>query len=176
MRRKFIAGAVFAAAVGALAAPHAKAETQTIDATLGSSVSMTTAPSNVASWALAASGTNTKSGGSLAVSANSSYTVSVVAEKATLSEWDGAAYVTGGKSLASALTVSATRTGGTAPVAATSTSVAVATVAGTLVTGSGGGTDEFSVSLSQPTLSTDKPLSGTNTYHNKLTYTASAAL
>ncbi len=177
MLKKGIGGAVVALALGALFAPAgAEVATQTIDATLAGSVAMTTTPSNVTNWVLSASGVNTKSGGSLTVSANSAYTVSVTAEKATLSEWNGTGYVSGGKSLTTPLTVTATRTGGTAAVGALTTPAEVGLLSAGLVTGTGGGTDQFSIELSQPTLATDKPLSGSNTYHNKLTYTASAAL
>ncbi len=177
MMKKVLAGTALALVTGAFLAP-AKADVanQTIDATLGSSVALTAAPSDVSSWALAASGANTTSGGNLTVSANTAYTVSVVAEKATLSEWNGTGYVSNGKSLTAPMTVSATRTGGTAAVAGLATPASVGVASAGLITGTGGGTDAFSVSLSQPTLITDKPLTGTNTYHNKLTYTASAAL
>ena len=177
MKKALLVGAAFVVIGGAFLAP-AKGDVshQTIDATLGSSVALTAAPSDVSGWALAASGANTTSGGSLTVSANTAYTVSVVAEKATLTEWNGTGYVSNGKSLTSPMTVSATRTGGSALVAGLATPATVGIASAGLITGTGGGTDAFSVSLSQPTLITDKPLTGSNTYHNKLTYTASAAL
>lgn len=153
------------------------AETQTIDATLGSSVSMTTAPTaTVSGWALAGSGANTRSGGSMTISSNAPYTVTVVADKAKMTEYVTATalYVaTAPKTLTNSLSVIPTLTSGTGvPVA----SLAVGTTAGTLATGSGLGTDSYSLTLSQTTVIGDAALPSGRTYHIVLTYTASSTL
>lgn len=112
----------------------------------------------------------------MTLNATAAYIVTVVADKNTMSEWDGAAYVTGGKTLGSALTVTAARTGGTSVIPGVGLAAVVSTSSATLATGTGPGTDDFSVTLSQPTLITDAALATGRTYHIVLTYTASLAV
>lgn len=145
------------------------------------SVTMTSAPtSSITGWSLASTGANSRSGGSMTLSATAPWLVTVSADKSTMSEWNGSAYVSNGKALGSALTVSSARTGGTATVPGVGLSVAASTSAGTLATGTGvavtGGTDIFSITLSQPTAITDAALANGHTYHIVLTYTAQLAL
>lgn len=173
---------VFAAAavvlVTALVAGPVGAATQTVDATLGNTVSMDTSPTaEISGWTLASTGSNTTSGGSMAISANSPYTVTVTGDKSLLSEYDTVAedYVVDGKTLSSALSVISSRTGGTAPVPGIAATAVVGT-SSTLATGTGLGTDEYSLTLSQPTLITDEALESGHTYHIVLTYTASSTL
>lgn len=155
----------------------AGAATQTIDATLGSSVSMTTSPTaSISGWALSAAGANTTSGGSMTIQANAPYTVTVVADQAKMTEYvtGTSSYVTPSpKQLTAALSVVPTLSGGAGvPVA----SLAVGTVAAPLATGTGLTTDSYALTLSQTTAVTDSPLASGRTYHIVLTYTASAAL
>lgn len=172
------AGAIAAASTAGLApAAHAA---QNVDATLGSSVTLdATGATNVSGWTLATSGANTASGGTLGVTSNSPYTLSVTFDKTRMTEWDTTlgtpAYVASGKALTSPLTVTPTRTGGTAPVP-TVTAGAVSGTSTLLATGVGTGTDSYSVSLGQPTTVADNALATGHTYHIVLTYTASSTL
>ncbi|HEX2240742.1 MAG TPA: hypothetical protein VHJ82_06340 [Actinomycetota bacterium] len=173
--RKVSLVALIGVAFAALFSP-AKAATQVIDATLAPGVSMTAVPTPNISWALAMSGANTTSGGSMTVSANTPYTVTMSAEKDFLTQHNGTGYVSGGSQLSSPLTVTAARTGGTAVVPGVGLVLPASTIGGPIGTGTGLGTDTFSLTLSQPTVITDKALPTGHTYHNVLTYTASATL
>lgn len=176
-----VGGGLLAAA---LVAP-AGAATQIIDATLSGAVAMTTSPTaTVNNWALAI-GANSKSAGNMTIQASVPYVVTVTAEKATLTEWNPAAnggaggYVTGGKTLTTPMVITPSATGGTVPLVGSGVSVltpSVGTGSSNLVTGIGGTTDTYSLSLGQTVLVSDSPTTGSNTYHNVLTYTASAAL
>ncbi len=157
-------------AAGALAPALAATETQTIDATLGSSVTMSLSDPTV-SWTLASSGTNTKSAGSLSVGSNAPYSVTVIAEKPTLTEWDGSAY--GTKALATPLSVLGTLSSGTGTPAGGPVTNAAPTA---FATGVGLGTDVYGISLSQATTLADPALPTGSTYHNVLSYTASATI
>jgi hypothetical protein len=172
MSRKILVVTFGLLALAAVAPAHA--EDQTVTATLGTSVSMSTAPTaTVSNWSLSATGANTTSGGDLVVASNVPYKVTVASDKATMSEWDGAAYVTSGKSLTAPMSVLTTLTGGAGlPVA----SLAVGTLASNVATGTGLSTDTYSITLSQTTAITDAPLSGGNSYRIKLTYTASSTI
>lgn len=177
MKRYMGMGAIVLA-IAVVAAP-AGASTQVIDATLSSSLSMTTEPSaTVSGWSLAATGANTTSGGSMVINSNQPYTVTVTADKTRMTEYVTAssAYVSSSpKTLTTAMTVSASRSGGTATVAG----VGAAAVIGTstaLATGTGLGTDEYGITLSQPTLITDSALPSGRTYHIVLTYTLQSTL
>jgi hypothetical protein len=174
MKRMILAG-VIAVAIATIASPaFAVTNTQTVTASLGSSLSVTTAPtSSVSSWTLASSGANTTSGGSIAVNSNVAYTISVTADKATMSEWDGSAYVNGGKTLTTAMSVIASRSSGTATTPGVAATAVIGT-SSTLATGTGLGSDTYSLTLSQPTVITDSALQ-TNSYHIVLTYTSAAA-
>ncbi|MFN2524699.1 MAG: hypothetical protein ABR505_00305 [Actinomycetota bacterium] len=166
------------ALIGALAAllSPAKAATQVIDATLAPGVAMTAVPTPNITWALAMAGANTTSGGSMTVSANTPYTVTMSAEKDFLTQHNGSGYVSGGSALSAPLTVTAQRTGGTALIPGVGLVLPASTLGGPIGGGTGGGTDQYSITLSQPTVITDKPLPEGHTYHNVLTYTASATI
>lgn len=143
------------------------------------SISVTTAPNSaISGWALASTGTNTVSGGSIAVASTGPYTVAVTADVTRMSEWNGTAYVTGGAKLTTALSVIPTRTGGNATVPATGTTAVIGT-SSALVTGTGslsGVSDSFSITLSQPTSMADAALRPGRSYHIVLTYTTSATI
>ena len=175
--RKLIGASVVALLIGAFAIP-ASASTQTIDATLGSTLAMTATPSSSVSWTLASSGANTTSGGSMTINSNQPYIVSVTADKTKMTEYVTAssAYATGTpKTLTTALTVQSVRSAGTAVVAGVGSNAVVGT--STLAaTGTGLGTDTYDETLSQPTLITDSALPAGETYHIQLTYTASSTL
>jgi hypothetical protein len=173
--RKLLGASVVALLVGAFAIP-ATASTQTIDATLTNTISMTATPSSSVSWTLASSGANTASGGSMTINSNGPYTVSVTADKSKMTEYTSGAYVASSpKTLTTALTVQSARSAGTAVVPGVGSNAVVGT--STLAaTGTGLGTDTYDVTLSQPTLITDPALPAGETYHIQLTYTASSTL
>jgi hypothetical protein len=177
MKRLVGVGAI-ALAVMIVAVP-AGASTQVVDATLTGALSMTTEPSaTVSGWSLAATGANTISGGSMAINANQPYTVTVTADKTHMTEYvtSTSSYVSSSpKTLTTAMTVSASRTSGTAVVAGVGAAAVVGTST-TLATGTGLGTDQYSVTLSQPTLITDQALTSGRTYHIELTYTLQSTL
>lgn len=164
-------GAAGLVVAGGLLGPAA-AETTTIDATISTSLTMNTAPSASVNWSLAATGANTTSGGSMNITSNVPYKVTVKGAKDYLTAWDGTAY-DDTKKLASATSVTATSTAGTGvgALAAVSSSVDAP-----VATGIGGGTDNYTLQLSQPTTIADKPLAGTSKYRNVLTYTLSSTL
>jgi len=173
--KKLLGASVIALLIGAVAIP-AGASTQTIDATLGSTLAMTATPSSSVSWTLASSGANTTSGGSMTLNSNQPYIVSVTADKSKMTEYASGAYVASSpKTLTTALTVQSVRSAGTAVVAGVGSNAVVGT--STLAaTGTGLGTDTYDVTLSQPTLISDPALPPGETYHIVLTYTASSTL
>lgn len=144
-------------------------------------VSMTVTPSSTVSWTLASTGANTTSGGTLTVSANEPYTVTVSGDKSRLSEWNTSAssYVSDGKTLGAAMDVIAARTGGSALIPGVGATATIG-ASSTLATGTGGtitdATDQYSITLSQLTAITDSALPAGRTYHIVLTYTASPTL
>jgi hypothetical protein len=152
---------------------------QVIDASLSSTVSMTTSPTaTISSWTLASTGANTRSGGQMTINANGPYLVSVTADKTRMTEYvtSTSSYVSSSpKTLTSPLTVTATRSSGTAVTPGAGLAAIVGTST-TLATGTGLGTDTYDVSLSQPTAITDTALPSGETYHIELTYTASSTL
>jgi hypothetical protein len=175
--KKILAPSILLSMVALLAIP-ASADDQVIDATLSNTVSMTASPtSSVSGWSLASTGANTTSGGSMTINSNSAYTVTVSGDKTRMSEYETAttSYVTSGRTLTNALSVTASRTGGTAVVPGVG-AIAVVGTSNTLATGTGLGTDDYSVTLSQPTAITDESLASGYTYHIVLTYTASSTL
>ncbi|HWH32345.1 MAG TPA: hypothetical protein VNU01_06700, partial [Egibacteraceae bacterium] len=93
MRHPTVALAALAVAVAALAAP-AGAETTVVTGSLGTSVSISTAPSAAVDLGSLALGLNTAGGGTIAVTANTAYTVTVAADKAAMTQWNGTAYGT----------------------------------------------------------------------------------
>lgn len=167
--KRALAAALAALALAALPAGADTTSTQTIDAAIAGTITMSTTPSaTVSSWNLSASGANTVSGGTIVVAANTPYKVTVMSDVAKMTQWTGTAYVTPSpKVLTSLLSVLTSLTGG-AGVAVPA--VAVGTTAQNIATGTGLSTDTYSLSLSQPTVITDAPAS----YHMVLTYTATA--
>jgi hypothetical protein len=175
MKRTVIVGIV-ALVIGAVALP-ASASTQTVDATLSSTLAMTTTPSaTVSGWTLASTGANTTSGGSMIINANQPYIVAVTADKSKMTEYASGAYVASSpKTLTTALTVQSSRSAGSAAVAGIGSNAVIGT-SSTAATGSGLGTDTYDITLSQPTVITDPALPPGETYHIVLTYTLSSTL
>lgn len=178
-------GAALVASSALLVAPANAASTQVVNASLGSSVTMTANVPDVttsAPWTLASTGANTRAGGSVTVNSNAPYTLTVSSDKASLTAWDtslnsgaGGYVASSPKSLTAPLTVSGTRSSGTAVVPGVA-AAAVTGVSTLLATGTGLGTDVYDVSFSQPTLITDSALPTGHYYHAVLTYTASSTL
>jgi len=142
------------------------------------SVSMTTTPTaTISDWVLQPTGANQRSGGTVTINATEPYEVTMTADKTRLSEWDTgtSSYVTDGETLGAAPQVTAARTGGTALVPGVGATATIG-VTDSVATGTGLGTDEYAITLSQATTILDKALPGGRTYHIVLTYTASATL
>lgn len=157
--------AVVALALG-LAAPLG-AQTQEITGIIGDSTSITTPPTAAVSFGNFAVGLNSVAGGSITVQSNVAYGVTVAADRAAMTEWDGNAY--GDNALGTALTIVPTIAGGSpVPIA----SLGVGTSAATLFTGLGLTTDSVSLALHQTVLVADAP----GTYRTVLTYTAAPTL
>lgn len=181
-RTLLAAAATGLALAGGLAAAPGALAVQEVNATIGSSVSMTSAATDILAadpWVLLGTGANTRSGGSVTVSANSAYALTVVADKATMTEYNVATasyQATSAKSLTTPLSVVAVRSAGSALVPGVGVAAVTGTIATPLATGTGLGTDTYALTLSQPTLVTDAPLAAGKTYRTVLTYTASAAL
>jgi len=135
---------------------------------------------SISGWSLSSTGTNTISGGTMTVSSLlSSYTVTVQADKAKMSEYASGAYVGGGKTLSAALHVITSRTGGTGVLCnGSGANAAVSTSATTVASGPGGlaCSDIYSVTLSQATSIGDSALATGHSYHIVLTYTLSGGL
>ena len=171
--KKILLATVLAAATAAIALP-AGAAPQVVDATLTNTVSMTASPSaTVSGWTLSPSATNTTSGGSMTISANSAYTVTVSGDVSAMTEYitSTSAYASSPKTLSAALNIIAARSGGTAPVPGVG-ATAVTGTSTTLATGTGLGTDTYDITLSQATTIADQALPTGRTYHIALTYTA----
>lgn len=160
--RLLVAG-IAAVFVAALAVP-ASAEDQAVSTTINSSVAMSTAPdAAVDLGALNPGDTGTASGGTLGVTANVAYTVTVSSSAAQMTGTAG--------SLAADLGVTATTATGTGVGAATTSSVAN-TSPTAIATGAGLTDDTYSLSLSQLASVTDAP----GSYSLTLTYTAGATI
>jgi hypothetical protein len=176
--KRFLLGSAIAIGSMMVALP-AVAAPQTVDATIGSTLSMTSSPTaSVSGWALAATGANSTSGGSVATNTNQPYILSVTGDKATMTEYvtGTSSYVASSpKSLTSPITVSATRSAGSAVVPGVG-ATAVVGASSTLGAGTGLGTDTYTISLGQPTAITDAALPAGETYHILLTYTLSSTL
>lgn len=166
MRHPTVALAALAVTVAVLAAP-AGAETTVVTASLGSSVSISTPPSAAVNMGALSLGANTASGGSIAVSANTAYTVTVAADNATMKSWNGSTY--GADALTTPLTLTPTLAGG---VPVVSPVAAVGTTPATFMTGTGLTSDSATIQLAQTVLAGDKP----GTYRTVLTYTAAPSL
>jgi hypothetical protein len=165
-----------------LVAPAKAAEqtgTQTIDATVSSSFTMSLSDATVgtsgAPWVLAASGPNAgRAAGTLSVSANSAYTVTVQAQRATLTEFDGTAYIAPTpRSLASATSLTTTLSSG---LGVGTPATPVLSAAPTVIATGGLASDVFTLSMAQPTTVADATLPAGRTYHNLFTYTGTSAL
>ena len=174
--KKLLTVAAIAAALTAAAVPAGAAD-QIVTASVDSVISMSTPPSATVSFGTLTTGAHTASGGSVGISANVPYLVTVSADKTAMSEYDtvGTAYVASGKTLASPLSIIPVRSGGTAlvPGIATPAIIGVSTL---LATATGLGTDTYDLTLSQPTGLTDRTLAVGHTYRIVLTYTASAPI
>lgn len=170
-RTKAIVGALALAGLAGATALPASADTaqQIVIASLGATVSISTAPTaSVDFGALAPVGPNTTSGGSIGVTSNVPYTLTVQSNKAKMTKYVGGVY-TDAVSLAAALAVVPVLSSGTGvPVP----SLAVGTTAAPIATGVLPGTDVFALTLSQTTSLTDTQTS----YREVLTYTASPTL
>ena len=169
--RSMLRGLVFAALVMALALQPSAGFAAAMVGPTGSTIS---------GWSLNSTGSNTISGGSLTISSLlSSYTVTVQADKAKMSEFSGGAYVGGGNALSAALHVITSRTGGSGVLCnGVGVDATVGTSATTVASGPGGlaCSDIYSVTLSQATSISDKALTPGHTYHIVLTYTLSGGL
>src|SRR5438270_7185078 len=116
--------AIVSAGLAAMAVPAhaATTQTQTLDGVIASTVSITApAAVNFNTFTL---GANSTGGGSMTVTANVPYTVTLAAQKATMTEWVSGAYVTSSpKTLAapSIVTLSSSDTGAVPAGAVTST-------------------------------------------------------
>jgi len=151
-----------------------------LGARAGFAVGMGGPTATISSWNLASTGPNSISGGTLTVSALlSAYTVTVTADKTRMTEYSGSAYVSGGKTLAAPLNVTAALTTphclvpGTGATAIIGTSTTLATGVGLALTGC---TDTYMITLSQATSITDPALTPGHKYHIVLTYTVSGGL
>lgn len=160
-------------AVAASGMIAANASTQIVDASIGTSVSMTTSPSgSVDLGSLPAIGNTTLSAGSMVVQTNSllGATVTVQGLKSSLTKFDGVSTYDDTVKLAGPLSVATTSSDvGALPVpVAVVTNLAATPIAAPLLPG----TYTYALSISQPTLVTDAP----GSYRNVLTYTAAPVL
>jgi hypothetical protein len=161
--------AIVGAGLTAMAVPAhaATTQTQTLDGVIASTVSIT-APAAVNFYTFTL-GANSTGGGSMTVTANVPYTVTLAAQKATMTEWVSGAYVSSSpKTLAagSVITLSSTDVGAS-PVGAVTSTVSALPIATGL-----SGTHTYTVSVAQAISTADAPAA----YHNLLTYTAAATL
>jgi hypothetical protein len=176
MRKGVITAVLVAAFVSAaMPAYAANPSDQTITASIGSSLTVNTSPdATVSNWALATTGANTTGGGSIVVTSNVPYTVSVTGSKATMSEYDTTlgtpAYVSGGKTLALPLNIQATKS-------AVTTTAVVGTSSSTLITSLGLAANEtYTLTLSQTTSIADAALVSGHVYRTVVTYLAASTL
>lgn len=176
MKRMVALGALIAVMGILVVAGVASAAVQVIDGTLSASISMTTSPSPTVAWVFAPSGANSASGGTVGVTANTPYILTVAADKTRLTEYitaSSAYETTSPKTLFSPLSVLAAWASGSGVSSGT---IAAGTTATTIAAGAGLTVDTYSITLSQPTTIADPPLAAGRTYHIVLTYTASAPL
>lgn len=165
--RKIAATALAGTVLATVLAAGASAQETTVDGTIASSISISTAPSASVAMTLASTGANTATSGIIAVTANEDYKLTVVGDKALMTAYD-AINGYGTDTLASALSVVPTlKSGVGVPVTA-----AVSTTAATIATSVGLTTDEYNLTLSQPTTIADKA----GTYRIVLTYTAASTV
>lgn len=167
MRRLLALTASTAAALAVLSLP-ATAEDQVITAQVANTVTIDSAPADTDLGTLPASAASI---GSITVSANSAYTLSVKSDVATMTGWDGAAY--NSNSLASPMVVAPSLTSGSgtalAPVTVATTNLPIATnaLSGLLST-----TDVYGLTVTQPATALDPA----DSYRMVLTYTASLGI
>lgn len=165
--RRTISALFAVAAMIALVALPATGATQVVTAAVGSSVSISTPPSAAVNFGTLAIGANTVAGGTLAVTSNTAYTVTVAADKASMTEWDGDAYGSG--ALTTPLVLTPTLASG---VPVVTPLAAVGTTPQTIMVGTGLTSDSATLQLAQTLLASDAP----GTYRTVLTYTAAPAL
>ena len=171
MWMKRTVGGLAAGSIVLALAPTAGANpvTQVVTGSIGSSVAISTAPTSAVSLgAMPAAGQTQVSGGSIAVTANLTATITLAAEKATMTHYANGAYADGAPALATPMAVTPALTAGTGVAVPVS---AVGTTATPIATGIVGSAT-FSLNLVQVTVVADDP----TTYRNTLTYTAAAAL
>lgn len=165
-RRQIFAAALAATGALCLAGPAlaSQTNTQTLDGVIGSTVSMT-GPSSAVNFGTFAIGANTAAGGTMAITANVPYTLTVTAEKATMTEYSGGAYVARSpKTLAAPTVVTVTSSDiGATPLGAVSSALTALPLATGLA-----GAHTYTLSLAQAISVTDAPAA----YHNLLSYTA----
>lgn len=160
-----LAASTLSVFAGAAAAQDA-ADT-TVTGTIAESISISSAPATAVNMTLASTGANTASGGTIEVTANADYTLTVQGDKNAMTSWDGSVYddIT---TLGSSMTVTPVLDSGVGvPVAAI-----VSTAEEIIATSVGLTTDTYSLTLAQPTTVADAP----GTYRIVLTYTASPTL
>ena len=127
-----------------------------------------TAPGDIAFGSLSLTGANTQTG-TLGVTSNVPYTVTLSSDTDKLTVHDGTAYTT--QKLISDLAISPAATAGVGVGVAT-TSTATATAAQTVATSLGLSDDSYTVTYSQPATIADEP----GDYQMNLTYTATEVL
>lgn len=155
-----------AVAVAVLAAP-AVAEDQVITASVGTTVTIDSAPADVGLGALPVTGASL---GSISVSANGAYTLNVKSDVATMTGWDGSAY--NSNTLAASLALTATTSSGTGvgvlvSVGTTDQALATNPLSGLLTE-----TDTYALTATQAATALDPA----DSYRMVLTYTASAGI
>ena len=145
----------------------AASDTQTITGTLGSTIGATTAGDGHITLTAGQAVPDTDTDDTVTVDSNVAYNLSVVADKAKMTEWVGEAYVTtSAKALTSALQAMADTANATlkdVPTGATPLPLNATPQAAD-------GGKVFHMTLSQPVAWTDPPAD----YHIVLTYTAAA--
>lgn len=166
-RTRLLAAAALVAALSFASIGAAGAEEQTLTGTIDPAVTINAAPATLVDFGTFALGENTESGGSMTVSANVDYVLSVKATKATMTSYDSGTSTYGDKALAAPLTILAS------PDLLSATSIGIVPVGTTdtpIAAGVGLVDTVFGLSLTQLVGTTDAP----GEYRNVLTYTASA--
>ena len=173
-----------AALTVATAVPKAGAVTsvtavQGLDAQLASTISASLSAASVNLGTISSNdptgAANTAAAGTISITANVGYTVTVASDKVAMTEWTGSVYASNPKRLAAALAVRCSAPSGTGATctALTATSIlTTGTAVATSAVSTGGATHTYTLTLSQPTTLADPPA----TYHLVLTYTATTLL
>lgn len=172
---RFVVAGIAMAFVAAFAGPASAAtDTQTVDATLAETLTFTIDDPDITGWVLNPTGANTISGGTATVSGNAvAFSMAVTSDVATLTEHNGAGYVTtGGEALAAGMVITAKQGLATIGATATDTPAVPLIPLNTPL----GGTNVYDLTFSQATTLADAALVTGNTYHANLTYTVSTVL